>query len=69
VTDITERKTTEDKVRRLVEAGILGIFFATVEGGIVEANQALFCLMTPLMSFIPPEVQALSADSTFPYFL
>jgi PAS domain S-box-containing protein len=40
VTDITERKTSEDKVRRLVEAGILGIFFATVEGGIVEANQA-----------------------------
>lgn len=26
-------------------------------------------LMTLLMSFIPPAVQALSADSTFPYFL
>jgi formate hydrogenlyase transcriptional activator len=45
VTDITERKTTEDKVRRLVEAGILGIFFATVEGGIVEANQAFLQLL------------------------
>jgi PAS domain S-box-containing protein len=45
VTDITERKTTEDKVRRLVEAGIMGIFFATVEGGIVEANQAFLQLL------------------------
>jgi formate hydrogenlyase transcriptional activator len=45
VTDITERKTTEDKVRRLVEAGILGIFFATVEGGIVEANQAFLQML------------------------
>ena len=45
VTDITERKTTEDKIRRLVEAGILGIFFATVEGGIVEANQAFLQLL------------------------
>ena len=34
VTDITERKTTEDKIRRLVDAGILGIFFANVEGAI-----------------------------------
>jgi formate hydrogenlyase transcriptional activator len=45
VTDITERKTTEDKIRRLVEAGILGIFFAAVEGGIVEANQAFLQLL------------------------
>jgi PAS domain S-box-containing protein len=45
VTDITERKTTEDKVRRLVEAGILGIFFATVEGGIVEANLAFLQML------------------------
>src|SRR6266704_3199932 len=45
VTDITERKTTEDKVRRLVEAGILGIFFANVEGEIVEANQAFLQLL------------------------
>src|SRR6202030_4154890 len=26
VTDITERKTTEDKIRRLVDTNILGIF-------------------------------------------
>jgi formate hydrogenlyase transcriptional activator len=45
VTDITERKTTEDKVRRLIEAGTLGIFFATVEGGIVEANQAFLQML------------------------
>src|SRR4029077_8004217 len=40
VTDITERKTTEDKIRRLVDANILGIFIANVQGEIVEANQA-----------------------------
>jgi formate hydrogenlyase transcriptional activator len=40
VTDITERKTTEERIRRLVDAGMLGIFFATVEGEIVEANRA-----------------------------
>jgi formate hydrogenlyase transcriptional activator len=40
VTDITERKTAEDKIRRLVEAGILGIFIANVQGEIVDANQA-----------------------------
>jgi PAS domain S-box-containing protein len=45
VTDITERKTNEERIRRLVEAGILGIFFATVEGGIVEANQAFLQLL------------------------
>ena len=45
VTDITERKTSEDMVRRLVEAGILGIFFANVEGQIVEANQAFLQLL------------------------
>src|SRR5207253_6281605 len=45
VTDITERKTTEDKVRRLVDAGILGIFFANVEGEIVEANQAFLQML------------------------
>jgi PAS domain S-box-containing protein len=45
VTDTSERKTTEEKVRRLIEAGILGIFFATVEGGIVEANQAFLQLL------------------------
>jgi formate hydrogenlyase transcriptional activator len=40
VTDITERKTTEDKIRRLVDAGILGIFIANLQGEIVEANRA-----------------------------
>src|SRR5258708_32104591 len=45
VTDITERKTTEDKIRRLVEAGILGIFIANVEGEIVEANQAFLQML------------------------
>ena len=45
VTDITERKTTEDKIRRLVDAGILGIFFANVEGEIVEANQAFLQML------------------------
>jgi PAS domain S-box-containing protein len=45
LTDITERKTTEDKIRRLVEAGILGIFFANVDGAIVEANQAFLQML------------------------
>jgi formate hydrogenlyase transcriptional activator len=40
VTDITERKTTEGKIRRLVDAGILGIFMANLDGEIVEANRA-----------------------------
>jgi PAS domain S-box-containing protein len=40
VSDITERKTTEDKIRRLVDAGILGIFIANLQGEIVEANRA-----------------------------
>jgi PAS domain S-box-containing protein len=45
VTDITERKTTEDKIRRLVDADILGIFIANVEGQIVEANQAFLQML------------------------
>jgi formate hydrogenlyase transcriptional activator len=45
VTDITERKTTEDKIRRLVEADILGIFIANVEDEIVEANQAFLQML------------------------
>jgi len=45
VTDITERKNAEDKIRRLVDAGILGIFFANVEGEIVEANQAFLQML------------------------
>jgi PAS domain S-box-containing protein len=45
VTDVTERKTTEDKIRRLVDAGILGIFFANVDGEIVEANQAFLQML------------------------
>src|SRR3989441_1436406 len=45
VTDITERKTTEDKIRRLVEADILGVFIANVQGKIVEANQAFLQML------------------------
>jgi formate hydrogenlyase transcriptional activator len=45
VTDITERKTTEDKIRRLVETDILGIFIANVEGEMVEANQAFLKML------------------------
>src|SRR5882724_1956365 len=45
VTDITERKTAEDKIRRLVDAGIFGIFFANVDGAIVEANQAFLQML------------------------
>jgi formate hydrogenlyase transcriptional activator len=45
VSDITERKTAEDKIQRLVEAGILGIFFANVDGAIVEANQAFLQML------------------------
>jgi PAS domain S-box-containing protein len=45
VTDITERKTAEDKIRRVVEAGILGIFIANVEGEIFEANQAFLQML------------------------
>jgi PAS domain-containing protein len=44
VTDITERKT-EDKMRRLVDADILGIFIANVEGEIVEPNQAFLQML------------------------
>jgi PAS domain S-box-containing protein len=40
VTDITERKTDEEKIRRLVDANILGIFIWNLEGAIVEANEA-----------------------------
>jgi PAS domain S-box-containing protein len=45
VTDITERKTAEDKIQRLVEAGILGIFIANVEDQIVEANRAFLQML------------------------
>jgi len=45
VTDITERKTTEDKIRRLVDADILGIFIANVEGEIVEPNKAFLQML------------------------
>jgi formate hydrogenlyase transcriptional activator len=45
VTDITERKTNEDKIRRLVEAGILGIFIANVDDEIIEANQAFLQML------------------------
>jgi PAS domain S-box-containing protein len=39
-TDITERKTSEDKIRRLVDTNILGIFIGNFEGAIIEANDA-----------------------------
>ena len=45
ITDITERKTAEDKIRRLVDANILGIFMANVEGEIFEANQAFLQML------------------------
>jgi len=45
VTDITERKTTEGKIQRLVDAGILGIYFANLEGEIVEANPAFLQML------------------------
>jgi PAS domain S-box-containing protein len=45
VADITERKATEDKIRRVVDAGILGIYIANVEGEIVEANQAFLQML------------------------
>src|SRR5260221_10439505 len=45
VTDITERKTTEGKIQRLLDAGILGIFIANLEGEIVEANQAFLQML------------------------
>jgi PAS domain S-box-containing protein len=38
--DIDERKTAEEKIRRLVDANILGIFIGNFEGAIVEANDA-----------------------------
>jgi PAS domain-containing protein len=46
VTDITERKTTEDKIRRLVDANILGIFIADIDGAcIVGANEAMLRML------------------------
>src|ERR1700722_9572734 len=45
VTDITERKTSEDKIQRLVDAGILGIFIANLEGEIVEANRVFLRML------------------------
>jgi PAS domain S-box-containing protein len=40
ITDVTERKTAEDKIRRLVDANILGIFIWNFDGAIVDANDA-----------------------------
>jgi PAS domain S-box-containing protein len=45
VTDITGPKTAEDKIRRLLDAGILGIFIANVEDKIIEANQAFLRML------------------------
>jgi PAS domain S-box-containing protein len=45
VSDITERKITADKMRRLVDAGIMGIFIANLDGEIVEANRAFLQML------------------------
>jgi PAS domain S-box-containing protein len=46
VTDITERKATEDKIRRLVDANILGVFIGDVEGTcVVGANEAFLRML------------------------
>jgi PAS domain S-box-containing protein len=45
VTDITERKAAEDKIRRLVDAGILGIFIGNIQGEIVEPNEAFLNML------------------------
>jgi PAS domain S-box-containing protein len=46
VTDITERKTSEDKFQRLVAANILGIFIGDVEGACVAgANEAFLRML------------------------
>jgi PAS domain S-box-containing protein len=45
VTDITERKTAEDKIRRLIDAGILGIFIGNIKGEIVDPNQAFLQML------------------------
>jgi PAS domain S-box-containing protein len=43
--DITEHKQAEEKIRRLVDANILGIFIWNLEGAIVEANEAFLRLV------------------------
>jgi len=46
VTDISERKTTEDKVRRLVDANIMGIFIGDVECRcVIGANEAFLRML------------------------
>ncbi len=45
VTEITERKTAEDKIRRLVDAGILGIFIGNIDGEIVDPNLAFLRML------------------------
>jgi PAS domain S-box-containing protein len=40
VQDITDRKTSEDKIRRRVDANILGVFIGNFEGAIIQANDA-----------------------------
>ena len=45
VIDITERKTAENKIRRLVDANILGIFIWNLEGPIIEANEAFLRML------------------------
>ncbi len=45
VQDITERKQAENKIRRLVDANILGVFVGNIQGSIVEANDAFLRLL------------------------
>jgi len=45
ITDIEDRKRAEEKIRRLVDANILGIFIWNLEGAIVGANEAFLRLV------------------------
>src|ERR1700678_2074471 len=45
VSDISERKASEEKIRRLVDANILGIFIGNLEGAIIEANDAFLRML------------------------
>jgi PAS domain S-box-containing protein len=46
VTDITERKTAEGNIRRLVDANILGVFIGELKGEcVVDANEAFLRML------------------------